>query len=77
MDAMYVNEYVLATMTGYMRYHHEKPHIYLSMYGQNYICDHPVYTSYTLYKNEGKGLDVIQQRYNPITKSTTWKAIDS
>lgn len=59
-----------------MRYHHEKPHIYLSMYGQTYICDHPVYTSCTLYKNEEKGLAVIQQRYNPVTKSTTWEAID-
>ena len=26
-----------------MRYHYEKPTIYLSMYGKRYICDHPVY----------------------------------
>lgn len=26
-----------------MRYHYEKPTIYLSMYGRRYICDHPVY----------------------------------
>ena len=29
-----------------MRYHYEKPTIYLSMYGKRYICNHPVYDSY-------------------------------
>lgn len=60
-----------------MRYHFEKPEIYASMYGILYICDHPVYTSCTLYAMNDKGLAVIQQRYNPETKSTTWTAIDS
>ena len=41
-----------------MRYHYNKPQIYLSMYGQLYICNHPVYDSCTLYKIDEKGLDV-------------------
>lgn len=53
-----------------MRYHFDKPEIYLSMYGSRYICDHPVYNSCTLYKIGEKGLAVIQQRFNEETKST-------
>ena len=47
-----------------MRYHYEKPTIYLSMYGKRYICDHPVYDSCTLFEIGDKGLAVIQQRYD-------------
>ena len=35
-----------------MRYHYEKPTIYLSMYGKRYICNHPVYDSCTLFEIE-------------------------
>lgn len=59
-----------------MRYHYDKPSIYSSMYGETYICDHPVYSSCTLYKIKDRGLAVIQQRYNPETKSTYWTEID-
>lgn len=59
-----------------MRYHYEKPDMYVSMYGELYICDHPVYSRCTLYKEGEKGLAVIQQRYNPEEKSTTWTEID-
>lgn len=59
-----------------MRYHFDKPEIYRSMYGIHYICDHPVYSSCTLYKIEDKGLAVIQQRFDPKTKSTWWGEID-
>lgn len=59
-----------------MRYHHEKPKMYSSLYGEIYICDHPVYDNCTLYKIGNKGLAVIQQRYNPNTKTTIWTAID-
>lgn len=55
-----------------MRYHFEKPKFYTSMYGELYICDHPVYDRCTLYKIGGKGLAVIQQRYDPVTKHTWW-----
>lgn len=59
-----------------MRYHYEKPDIYVSMYGDTYICDHPVYSRCTLYQIGDKGLAVIQQRYNLETKSTIWTEID-
>lgn len=59
-----------------MRYHYEKPTIYLSMYGETYKCDHPVYNVCTLFRINNKGLAVIQQRYDPKTKSTSWGKID-
>lgn len=59
-----------------MRYHYEKPTIYLSMYGDTYACDHPVYTSCTLYQSDNKGVAVIQQRYDVDTKQTWWGEID-
>ena len=59
-----------------MRYHYEKPTIYLSMYGETYQCDHPVYDRCTLYLLDKKGLAIIQQRYDPDTKMTWWDEID-
>ena len=59
-----------------MRYHHEKPSVYVSMYGERYICDHPVYDSCTLYKIGKKGLAVIQQRFDRDAKTTCWSEID-
>lgn len=59
-----------------MRYHYEKPAIYLSMYGTAYFCNHPVYHSCTLYQMNGKGLAVIQQRYDAATKRTWWGEVD-
>lgn len=59
-----------------MRYHYEKPSIYLSMYGRTYICDHPVYSRCTLYQINDKGLAIIQQRCDTDTKNTWWSEID-
>lgn len=59
-----------------MRYHYEKPDIYLSKYGETYICDHPIYDSCTLFKVDEKGLAVVQQRFNDKNKSTWWSEID-
>ena len=59
-----------------MRYHYEKPTEYLSMYGDTYECDHPVYDRCTLYLVGKKGLAVIQQRYNRRRKFTWWSEID-
>lgn len=59
-----------------MRYHHEKPKRYSSIYGKTYICNHPIYDRCTLFKIGNKGLAVIQQRYNIHTKSTIWTDID-
>lgn len=59
-----------------MRYHYEKPKVYVSMYGETYECDHSVYNKCTLFKMGKKGLAVIQQRYDPDTKKTWWTEID-
>lgn len=59
-----------------MRYHYEKPETYFSVYGKRYICEHPVYDSCTLFTIGEKGLAVIQQRFDPSTKSTSWTEID-
>ena len=59
-----------------MRYHYEKPNIYLSMYGITYSCDHPVYNRCTLYKIGDKGLAIIQQRFDTDLKTTCWTEID-
>lgn len=59
-----------------MRYHYEKPEIYLSKYGKTHICDHPVYDRCTLFEIDGTELAVIQQRFDPQTKSTSWSNID-
>lgn len=59
-----------------MRYHYEKPAIYLSMYGISHNCDHPVYSTCTLFKEENQGLAVIQQRYDKDLKTTWWNEID-
>lgn len=59
-----------------MRYHYEKPDIYLSMYGKTYFCDHPVYSQCTLFEVGTKGLAVIQQRFDPKRKVTWWGEIE-
>ena len=59
-----------------MRYHHEKPTIYSTIFGSTHECDHPVYDKCTLYKINKSGLAVIQQRYDRVTKQTYWGEID-
>lgn len=59
-----------------MRYHYEKPSLYASMYGDTYVCDHPVYDVCTVFTEGNKGLAVIQQRYDSQTKRTWWGEID-
>lgn len=59
-----------------MRYHYEKPPVYLSVYGETYICNHPVYDRATLFKIGDKGVCVVQQRFDPETKKTWWGEVD-
>ncbi len=59
-----------------MRYHSIAPYYYTTMYGETYICSHPVYDSCTLFKEGKKGLAVIQQRFNYANKSTYWGELD-
>ena len=59
-----------------MNAHYEKPKTSLSLFGKTYICDHKLYTYCTLYEAHGVGLAVIQQRFDPVTKTTYWGEID-
>lgn len=60
-----------------MRYHYEKPDVYIPLFGRVYECDHCVYYRCTLFEIGELGLAVIQQRYDPKTKSTYWGEVDS
>ena len=59
-----------------MRYHYEKPSIYISMYGAMRTCNHPVYNCCTLFQMGENGLSVIRQRFDEKTKKTWWSDID-
>lgn len=59
-----------------MRYHYEKPTIYSSLYGDTYVCNHPIYDSCTLFQIGNRGLGIIQQRFDPASKKTWWGEID-
>ncbi|MEG2624270.1 MAG: hypothetical protein RSC06_15380 [Clostridia bacterium] len=50
--------------------------MYLNRYGRVYICNHPVYSRCTLYEVDEKGLAVIQQRFDVLSKTTHWSEID-
>ena len=60
-----------------MRYHYIPRTVRKQTYGRTYICSHPVYSRCTLYEVGGKGLAVIQQRFDPETKATCWTEIDA
>ncbi len=48
-----------------------------SNFGDLLLCDHPVYFRATLYKRGRKGLAVIRQYFNPVTKTTFWRELDN
>lgn len=60
-----------------MRYHYKKPRLFVPMYGEIYICDHPVYDRCTLFQIDDKGLAVIQQRFDQHSKTTYWSEVDA
>lgn len=59
-----------------MKYFYQKPQTYSTDYGLIYKCNHPLYKSCTLYLKNNKGLAVIQQRFDPITKMIWWGELD-
>lgn len=60
-----------------MRYHAEKPAIYSTMYGCDELCmQHPLYNVCTIFKIGDKGLAVVQQYFDPVSKTTWWGAIE-
>lgn len=59
-----------------MRYYTEPSEEWTRYYGVTYRCNHPVYRICTLYFENGKGLAVIQQRFNEKSRATFWGPID-
>ena len=46
--------------------------------GKVYHCDNPLYNSCTLFElPDGRGLAIIQQRFNKVLKTTWWGPIDT
>ena len=60
-----------------MRYFREKPPIEIPLYGERYYCDHPMFSECTLYLKDDRGLGVIQQRFDPVTKRFWWGPVDA
>lgn len=61
-----------------MRYHSQPPaKAPPEFWTKTYICDHPVYSSCTLFYLGKRGLAVIQQRFDSEAKHTWWGPIDS
>lgn len=56
--------------------YYKKPKDWVPLFGSNYRCDHPLYEWCTIYEQDGIGLAVIQQRYDPVTKHSWWSTID-
>ena len=59
---------------GVIDVYYEPPDICTPVFGEIYKCDHPLYDTCTLFKEHGKGLAVIQQRW--CNKKSWWDAID-
>ena len=59
-----------------MRYHYVPPNFITEMYGEVYICDHPVYSRCTLFRAKYRGLAVVQQRFDAKNKTTYWSELD-
>ena len=45
-------------------------------HGEVYRCNHPLYSTCTLFRDSDFGLAIIQQRFNPKMKISWWDAID-
>lgn len=59
-----------------MRYYHTETTEKDVPCGAVYFCNHPLYSRCTLFLIENRGLAIIQQRYDPVTKHTYWTDID-
>lgn len=58
-----------------MKYHYKKPEEWVGA-GEIYICGHPLYNRCTLFKKNGRGIAVIQEKFNPIKKTRWWSSIE-
>lgn len=60
-----------------MKYFYEKPEQWDRTGWKIYSCKHPMYNRCTLYLlDDGRGLSVIQKRFNADSKALWWGSID-
>ena len=59
-----------------MKYHYEQPKVVVPIYGKRVELEHPVYRFGTLYFEYGRGIIVIQKRFDPATKTCIWDSVD-
>lgn len=59
-----------------MKYHYMSGDNGYFRYGKVYRCNHPMYDACTLYLKDGKGLAVIQKRFNTKMKVMWWGPIN-
>lgn len=57
-------------------YYERKSNSKRALYSVEYQCDHPLYSTCTLFTKGKFGLAVIQKRFNQNLKATWWDAID-
>lgn len=62
-----------------MRYHTTQPDMDIHIYGEEYKCNHPIYSTGTLVQivRHPEGVVLIQQRYDSKTKHTWWGPVDN
>ena len=58
-----------------MKYFYEKPKVWEKR-GTTYYCDFPYYNACTLFLKEGKGLAVVQKRFNKKAKCASFGPLD-
>lgn len=59
-----------------MRYYTEKPELTVQVFGKPMPLDHPIYKGGTLYLENGKGLIVVQKRFNESTRECWWDTVE-
>ena len=59
-----------------MKYYYERPESWFYTQAITASFNHPLYNKGTLYDKDGRGLVIIQQRFNAKTKVMWWGPID-
>lgn len=59
-----------------MQYYTPPEHKVPAKNGERYRCNHPIYDECTVFIFDGKGIAIIQQRFDPYSKHSWWGPID-
>lgn len=76
---MTITKYIILRTAIKMRYHTLQPDMDIRIYGEDYRCNHPIYSTGTLVQisRHPEGVVLIQQRYDPKTKHTWWGPVEN